>query len=225
MNFGSKAFAGCLALFLASPVAAATIDVEFWDTDNGSSDPANNVVDNLNDALSIVEGVNQRVADQTFNSSGIDYPTGSVGGGVISSGQYSTLSGWLGADALSLSGDGSISMLGSVFRFTGQMMLSAGINALSVGSDDGYRLRIGGVDVNSVDATRPFATDYFNYNAAADGLYDFELVYYEDNTRHAGVEFKNGGEVVAPVPIPAGGLLLLTAIGGLGVARRRKTSS
>lgn len=225
MNFRSKALASCLALFLASPVAAATINVEFWDTDNGSSDPGNNVVDNLSDALSIVEGAFQRVADQTFQSSGIDYPIGSTGGGVISSGQYATLSGWLGADASSLSGDGSISMLGSVFRFTGQMLFSAGVNALSVGSDDGYRLRIGGVDVNAVDATRPFATDYFNYNAAADGLYDFELVYYEDNTNHAGVEFKSGGEVVAPVPLPAGGLLLLAALGGLGFARRRKTSS
>ncbi len=224
MKLFSTITAGILAACLAVPAAAATIDVEFWDTDNGVSDPANNVVDNLSDALSIVEGANQRVADQTFTSSGIDYPVGPLGGGVISTGPFSTLAGWLGDDAASLSGDGSISMLGSVFRFTGQLLLQAGNNAFALGSDDGYRLRIDGVDVNSVEETRPFATDNFVFNAVANGLYDFELVYFEDNTRHAGVEFRVNGDIVAPVPLPAGGLMLLAGLGAFGIARRRKTA-
>jgi hypothetical protein len=33
-----------------------------------------------------------------------------------------------------------------------------------------------------------------------------------------------GVDVVAPVPLPAGGLLLLTALGAVGVARRRKAA-
>ncbi|MCB1312563.1 MAG: VPLPA-CTERM sorting domain-containing protein, partial [Sedimentitalea sp.] len=38
-------------------------------------------------------------------------------------------------------------------------------------------------------------------------------------------QFYIGAATVAPVPVPAAGLLLLTALGGLGVARRRRKAA
>ena len=45
------------------------------------------------------------------------------------------------------------------------------------------------------------------------------VISWSDST--AGVEFDFD---VSTVPLPAGGLLLLTALGGLGISRRRKTA-
>ena len=42
---------------------------------------------------------------------------------------------------------------------------------------------------------------------------------WDDSVKGAGFDF----EVAAPVPVPAAGLLLLAALGGLAALRRRKT--
>lgn len=214
-------------MLAASGSAAATFQGEFWDVtaSPGAGDPASDKIDTLGDVLSIVEGSDARAPDATFKSTGIDYPQGPQGPGATSD----TLADWLGTDSASLSGSSGVSMLGSIFRFTGSIFLDAGTNNLSVGSDDGYRLSIGGSVVNSVDATRPFSTDSFTYtNSGAAGATPFELIFYEDNQVAVGVEFKKDGQIAAPVPVPAAGIMLMTALGGLGGAaglrRRRKTA-
>ncbi|WP_300029227.1 VPLPA-CTERM sorting domain-containing protein [uncultured Roseobacter sp.] len=213
-----------VSLALAAPASAATFQGEFWDVDTGAvGDPSNNVIDNLADALSIVEGADQRAADATFQSSGIDYPTGPLGPG--STGQ--TLASWLGADAASLSGLGGTSMLGSIFRFTGSIYVGAGTNNFTVGADDGFRLTIDGNEVASFGGTAPFTSYDASYdNVGAAGIKSFELIFYEDNRVAVGVDFRVDGEVVNPVPLPASAFMLLAALGGVGaVARRRRKAA
>jgi hypothetical protein len=222
--FGTKTiFAAVCAMALAAPAGAATFNAEFWDVDTGNvGDPANNIIDNLGDALSIVEGANARAADATFQSSGIDYPTGPQGPG----GTADTLASWLGADSATLSGLGSVSMLGTIIRFTGSIFVDAGLNNFTVGVDDGFRLTIDGTEVGSFGGTKAFTTynTAFN-NLGAAGAKTFELIFYEDNQVAVGVEFRKDGNVVAPVPLPAGAVLLLGALGLMGAARSRRKAA
>lgn len=211
--------AAVLAAAFAAPAMAGTFHAEFWDVDVGSTgDPANNVIDNLADALSIVEGANQRAADATFKSTGIDYPTGPQGPGQTAN----SLASWLGADGASLSGLGNVPMLGSIFRFTGLIFVDQGINNFTVGADDGFRLTIDGMLAGSFGGTKAFTQYQTPFdNAGAAGLRSFELVFYEDNQVAVGVEFRKDGMVVAPVPVPAAGLMLLGGLGLLGAMRAR----
>ncbi|WP_298836450.1 VPLPA-CTERM sorting domain-containing protein [uncultured Roseobacter sp.] len=211
-----------VSLALAAPASAATFTGEFWDVDTGSAgDPASNIIDNLADALSIVEGADQRDADATFVSTGIDYPTGPTGPGSTSQ----TLSSWLGADAASLSGLGSTTMLGSIFRFTGSIFVDAGINNFTVGADDGFRLIIDGNEVASFGGTKAFTNHPAVYdNLSAAGVKSFELIFYEDNAVAVGVDFRRDGAVVQPepVPLPASAVLLLGGLAGAGAFARRR---
>lgn len=220
--FGKNIFiAAVCAIGLAGPVSAATFHAEFWDVDTGSTgDPANNVIDNLSDALSIVEGANQRAADATFKSTGIDYPNGPTGPG----GTADSIATWLGTDAATLSGlPGTTTMLGTIIRFTGSIFVDAGLNLFTVGVDDGFRLIIDGQLVGSFGGTRAFTTYSTTFNnLGSAGVKDFELVFYEDNQVAVGVEFRKDGSVVAPVPLPAGAVLLLSALGVAGGVARRK---
>lgn len=73
---------------------------------------------------------------------------------------------------------------------------------------------------NLITASMPAGTSLFSGLSA--GVYNFG--FYDSATPVSGeltFQFKK----VAPVPVPAAGLLLLTALGGFGLARRRKTRS
>lgn len=160
----------------------------------------------------------QPVADLTFESTAIDYPNGSTT--FVS--DSTLLSTFLGADAGTLSGSGAINLTGSVFRFTGYLDLAAGAHTFSVGSDDGFRLIVNGVELGSAN-DRGFGVTNMTATVAA-GLSAFELVYYE-NGGFTGVEFKVDGAYAVPaaaVPLPAGLPLLGAGLAALGIVARRK---
>jgi len=60
--------------------------------------------------------------------------------------------------------------------------------------------------------------------APRDGLFDLRLTAYADNNGLMGSQLAQVQVTadVAPIPLPAAGWLLLTAVGGLGVAARRR---
>jgi hypothetical protein len=69
-----------------------------------------------------------------------------------------------------------------------------------------------------------FDTEFFTFNIAANDILYFDWTYGE---AYASSEFSlpqiNFTVSASPVPLPAGGLLLIGALGGLAVLRRRKT--
>jgi hypothetical protein len=59
--------------------------------------------------------------------------------------------------------------------------------------------------------------------ALTGSVFDFEYIPVAGTSRVN--QFYIGAATVAPIPVPAAGLLLLTALGGLGVARRRRKAA
>jgi hypothetical protein len=241
MNGFSKTLSA-IAILVAGSVSASasTLQGEFWNVEpssaiqagcsTGITDTAGQVADSnkidcLRDVLAIIGEFdpfdNGRAADATFTSTGLQYPTNPPG-------QTSqSLASWLGDDADTLSGLGGTPMLGSIFRFTGWIDINDG-DTLAIGSDDGYRLTIGGTVVQTVDATRAFQTDTFAFNGAS-GLQSFELVFWEDNSTQVGLSASLNGQIItgdhpAPVPLPAAGWMLLAGLGGLVAVKRRKAA-
>jgi len=103
--------------------------------------------------------------------------------------------------------------------------LAAGPQQFSVGSDDGFRLTIGGVEIATA-GNRGFATTSATRDLGA-GLSAFELIFYE-NGGSTGVNFSINGALAAPaaIPLPASLPLMLLGLGALGAAmRRRKTAA
>lgn len=131
----------------------------------------------------------------TFLSSKVDYPNGAA----HVTPDTTTLAAFLGADAGSLSGHGSDIVETSIFRFTGFVNIldafdlnpaAPGIDVtFRVGSDDGFRLVIGGHTVTEFSGERPFGYSYgvARFNSA--GLYPLNLTYFE-NFGETGVEFR-----------------------------------
>ncbi len=62
-----------------------------------------------------------------------------------------------------------------------------------------------------------------NFIGAAEGEYriEFEAFYQGQSVAMTGININS----VTPVPLPAGGLLLLSALGGVAALRRRKKQS
>lgn len=198
---------------LLSPLAshAAIITGEFWDADTA--------INSLADADAVIASGS---ATATFLSSGIDYP----GGADSIVADTTTLADFLGADAATLSGSGGTDLERSVFRFSGMVELMNIDQMFSVGSDDGFRLSIGGSEVSAFDGKRSFGTTDLQANLGS-GLVSFELVYFE-NRVETGVLFTIDDEVVTPditpIPLPASGWAGLLALLGLGVFWRRRSA-
>jgi hypothetical protein len=139
-------------------------------------------VNNINSA--VAHGTTNP-ADASFRATHVDYPNG---GDNIVSGDVSLLQ-FLGADAASYAGpvDG---VLGEIFHFTGFLAVPAArvTHTFAVGSDDGMRLLIGGVNVLEQGGDRPFNFTIADVQFELEGLYPIELWYYANLQGESGVE-------------------------------------
>jgi hypothetical protein len=160
-----------------------------------------------NTAAAVTQAGNPPTA--TFTSTQINYPN-SPPDDVADS---TTLAAFLGVDAATLSGSATTTLEDSVFSFEGFINILSTFDTnpatstvdvnFAVGSDDGFRLTIGGVTVaeHPVDRAFAFTSGVGNFEAA--GVYPFQLVYYENEGR-TGVEACSSIPGDASAGCPAG---------------------
>lgn len=207
------AASACVAAFCASTASAAIIGA-FYDTGGlqGGGAP-------LTDSMTATENflATNPTPDATFTSTGIDYGVGPVF-------LLSDLDTFLGSDASSLSAPvGATSFLGTVLTFSGSVLLNAGINTFDIFSDDGFSLKIGGVEIGRFEGLRAPGSSVVNYDAGAGGLASFELIYFEGSLSQAALTATLNGDVITGVvPLPAGMTLMLGGIAAFGALRARK---
>lgn len=184
-------------------------------------------------ALAVING---GPADGSFHSTLIDYPNGAST--VVTGGTFGD---FLGADAGSLTGTvlASDSPYSLIFRFTGYIAISAGGRyTFGVGSDDGFTLSIGGVEVTNLNGDRGFGFSTGQADFTDAGLYPVDLVYWANGIGQSGVEFVSSiaggpdygnsglagivptGVLYTVIPTPASAGLLMVAA-GLSARRRR----
>jgi len=200
-----------LAVFaLPQASAAATFQGEFWD--------ASGAVRSLARADAII-GAGDPTA--TFTSTAIDYPNGGTG----SFNSRNSLVNFLGADAGSIVGDGSVNLRSSVFRFTGYLEIIPGVSNYGLFSDDGFRLTIDRNVVSQQNSPRGFRETSTDADLGS-GIVPFELIFYE-NFGNTGVEFyiNNALAAPSPVPLPPSAPLVLLALGALMALRRSKAGT
>jgi hypothetical protein len=185
---------------------AATFTGEFWKNDSQFR--------NINQALNFIASESPTA---TFQSTAIDYPNGSTN----TTSSNTTLANFLGADAASIIGDGLVNIQTSVFRFTGFVDLLPGNQQFITGSDDGYRLTVNGVRISQQSRPRSFNSTTRNRDPG-EGRATFELLFFE-NYGNSGLEVFIDGAIVlaAPIPLPAGFTLILSALAALGLLKWR----
>jgi len=150
---------------------------------------------------------------------------------VVPGGSYDLL-----ADAYTFDGNFDIGASGDVYTFSFTNTSSKGAAVTLVGFDVRQTTAAftGGASLQAGPLT--FAFDQDDTNGAESGTFKvasgdtIDLVLTFGDVVDAGIMNGKGQAQVgfdieaAVVPVPAAGLLLLTAIGGLGLARRRKTA-
>ncbi|MBU0498836.1 MAG: family 16 glycosylhydrolase [Gammaproteobacteria bacterium] len=144
---------------LAAVYAGTGLSGQAFDSNRGF-----NSIGELQDFLAIAD------ASHSFTASQIDF------GGAN---QRGNIAGFLGDSAQLTSGDGSTAMETVAVRLSGYVYIPAGEHHITVRSDDGYLLKLGGQEFSSFESPRPFyATD--KAGTFAGGLYAIELLYYEN---------------------------------------------
>ncbi|WP_211826939.1 cadherin-like domain-containing protein [Kistimonas asteriae] len=112
-----------------------------------------------------------------------------------------TLSDFLGVeDSHTLFGNPDAHLHTMAFRFTGYIDLKAGDHHFSVGSDDGFVLRVGGRDISQYDGNRPYSRDNKgsgDFHADREGLYPVELIYWENGGK-ATLDVELDGQSINP---------------------------
>lgn len=183
---------------------AASFNGTFWDA------PANSFAS----ITAAIGYANANAPDATFTATSIAYGDG-PGFGI------GTLADFLNADAGSIVGDGGVNFQESVLRLTGFSFLSTG-DEITVNSDDGFALNIGGTELMRFEGLRgPGGTSSTIFGGPS-GNYAVELWYFEGNPSQARLD---ANLAPAPIPLPAGGLLLLSALAGGGVLARRRRAA
>lgn len=207
------AIAGCM---VAGGTSAATLSGTFWDApdDTGGGLPAPGTFSTIDGAITYALG---NAADATFTSTSVNYGDGPGW-------DIGTLTDFLNADAGSIApaGAGALYFQESVIRLTGKVALNDG-DQIDVTSDDGFRLIIGGSTFSEFTGLRaPNNTTSAIWNGGS-GVFDATLWYFEGNETQAQLR-SNLGDYATVVPLPAGAILMLTAMGGLGLMRARRKS-
>ncbi|MBU0653806.1 MAG: hypothetical protein KJ914_01605, partial [Gammaproteobacteria bacterium] len=123
----------------------------------------------------------------TFNAKAIDYGNHN---------NDNDVGGFLGDNGALTSGSASTDMTSIGVRLSGYIYLDEGEHEITVRSDDGYVLKLGGETFSSYQSPRPFYATSQNGDFAS-GLYEFELLYYE-NGGGEGLRLEIDGEVVGP---------------------------
>lgn len=162
----------------------------------------------------------------TFDATALDYADGSSG---------RSLSTWLGTNGSISSGVDSSDVASSVFRFTGSILLGAGVQTFATSSDDGFSLRLNGAVASEFPGNRGFGTTTSMFDAGLGGVFAFELIFWDGINQIAnndtGLTVRLNGQVIddtittnmAPVPLPAAMPLMLVGLGlGAVYGRRRK---
>ena len=92
---------------------------------------------------------------------------------------------FLAEDGASLSGDGTdIEMGPSGLSLSGFIYIPAGVHEISVVSDDGFDLQIGGMEFSSVEGTRAVDTTA-RVAEFEGGLYQLDMLYFDEGGKMA----------------------------------------
>ncbi|MBK0327958.1 VPLPA-CTERM sorting domain-containing protein [Rhodobacteraceae bacterium F11138] len=151
-------------------------------------------------------GISTNADAYTLNTSSIQ--VNGVGSLQISA-EQTNLTGFSGPD-LSLIGSGTVSDIG--LTVTVEHFINTGSGYQTVGDALDFAAASGPVNLSDI-----------TYDTVAmSSMFDLKSVFTivtDANYQSANV---NSTLRATPVPLPAGGILLLTALGGMGIARRRK---
>lgn len=123
--------------------------------------------------------IRTRTPDLRFTAGDLHFPGGAWN---------ATVAEFLGPDAASLQGDGSVTMGPTGLVLRGFVYIPAGIHAVTVRSDDGFALRLGGADFARFEGQR--GTDATTRVAEFEGgLYAIELLYFDNyGSQHLSLE-------------------------------------
>ncbi|MBK9082494.1 MAG: hypothetical protein IPL88_10645 [Rhizobiales bacterium] len=139
------------------------------------------------DAL-IAQTQTQAAANRHFTASRVDFDSAAH--------DATTLGAFLGDAATLTDGGATTAMTTLGLRLTGFVHLSAGEHLVTVRSDDGFLLKIGGQVVSSYDWDRGFSGTTQSV-VSTGGLYAVEL-YYFDNQGDQGLRLEIDGELAGP---------------------------
>ena len=119
----------------------------------------------LNQIDAMIDG---NAADASFTATEVNYSGGS------------TIGAFLGGDGASLTAESGTTAHTFAVKLTGYIKLDAGSHTFDVRSDDGFRLKINGDVVTQFDGNRGARSSVNSFEADRDGLYEVELVYWEN---------------------------------------------
>jgi hypothetical protein len=156
---------------LAVSLGAPTL-LEFGEADDSDGEGLKGEVFDTGSGLSRLSQIDDLTANNdpsvTFTATNLDYSGGS------------TIGAFLGEDAASASGATDARAETFAIKLTGYIRLDAGNHEFGVRTDDGFRLKINGETVTEFDGNRGARTSSGTFEADGPGLYEVEIVYWEN---------------------------------------------